>query len=648
MISWHTTRSKTDFGSLSHTAQNSYFAGAGSQSGNSQSTAEQNSGTGFVSIVNSFIGSTLVNDFGTARTPVTRSETLYAESGFSTVSNYFSIKRSYEVGTTIGTSTTTTTTFSTNYESGSSSISISGVFVTTATGTITDFFSTTTTSTREVDVYTSTISGSRVTITEISEGQTFTTTGSDSRTLTHIVTTSTAFTFTEAYDVGTVVSAENEWFWSLTVTPELTITALIPQKVSEIAVSFTQATLWPLVTSNAISFVTYANSPSLTTFANAEDTEQEDYDITGLVFTETTIAYTGNIPLGVTTDIIFSSSATTSSFTRGIASNTFGALTTGGTTYTVPSVYVTSGLTVLPADQTVTMSASVKTTTLYTRAIPYPYSYQGSSSSSTTVNFFGTVFSNSFGMQQGSSEMVTVRLGYSSLSLGGDNTYFEPVPKMHGFRAPQNIAQSASIGSNLNVGGTIHYPFFSSVQNNVMSPVVYPFPTTAIAIDSDKTALTTFTFESDTYEDTVFTDVTRWRYSWSSFTLHWTSETTATSVSGTKTITVPGTSTGTGTIGVAGDNNDERWENGGNVFGGYPPYSATAEEGVYPPNAVYATTISTNGVSSEATASRSSYYSTSKLGSMQVEEVLPWFYTYGATGAPASLPIFATTRNGNF
>ena len=484
---------------------------------------------------------------------------------------------------------------------------------------------------------------------------------SSSRTYSYLRTTYSSVTLSAPYEIGTIILAQgDERFYSFTHVPSVlsdtdTSNDGIPSFLSDHASSFTQQTFYPVLLTSQVSLLTYLNDASTGVITNPATTTGVTYYLpTSSAGTVTYTVTTGNkLPRETTTVSYQKSTLSSFSNTFGYSSWTMTAFT--ALTYiesTTLSEFSTTESTYLARTNgdstTSTYAARTTTTASYTftqrmwSGFPRSY-YQGSYTRLyTDSNYYewaGSWFLDStYGVFNGGATsswvsvvpVVVKPIRYSTEYMG-DFSYYQPVPQAGGMKAPNAMKQSNNAGTNIGLSPAIYYPFVSSVQRNVVVPVVYK-ATSAEEVDGAKTVLgvVTYTYSggSFTYMGAKYTDVTAWRYRWKDFVLSWTRKTTNSSTRGE--------TTGTASMTIQGAATASAWANGGYLLGGYLPVSTAPEIAVRNPAGRKVSIISTDGSYETTQSIWTNYSSTTEKHILRVERTVPVYYTTTAsTAAPA-------------
>lgn len=472
-----------------------------------------------------------------------------------------------------------------------------------------------------------------------SDSNTYSNYAQSSRSYTETVTTTTTIVPTNYIEIGTVVSAEPEdWLWSFTGVATSFTDSASSHFLTNLATTFTLHTFWATYSASVVSFTPFSTtySTTLTYAANSSTFEYNGYETTSSASGDVT---TGDLLPKVTSSSSYDATMLGVSFsTYGSDSYLYTADQNGTFSYTTTTnLETTMTNTVLFGtgfdSSTGTISQLVYNVTSQTSITAlvfngYLSGHSYSESSSGTNTFIGyqtdthtggyhSSYSSSWQSFIASTQTFTV--GVNATDFRADSiTAFQRVPKHGGFYSPDEMKQTDGTGSNISIAPAIYYPFTSSVQSNVVVPI--PLNTVAIQTDTDKTVVSG--------DSTIFTDLTTWNYSWSSFSLSWTSADSYTSINSlttTKTDTVIQSSSSTASMATDGDNGGEYWESVGIAFGGYSPVFTAPEIGIYAPGGVHATVYDTAGNSTTSKIIRTALVNSTMQETVRIEIEVPGF-----------------------
>lgn len=374
---------------------------------------------------------------------------------------------------------------------------------------------------------------------EFTYDEVFTTTAVSSAT----VTSYTNVTVNGPYEIGTVVEGNDVRLYSFSGS----------QSFGFPNASFTKATFWADVTENSIEFITYTQVPSVS-YANPAETYSGNAASLSQISMVVTSVTGWNIPHGTSTGIAYSAVPTNFTSSGGIGSNSGTANVTYSTSYTAGRNTTTAVTVVAVAgldSSTYTLATASTVETTYSRTSsvspsdPFRSHFVGSSTYYTVVNGTGSASNihntSASGFVVNKVGTKTMNIATNMTSTAGNAEVFQPVPKRGGRKSPRSMKQSDGTGTNLSFPSSIFYPWYSSLQSNVL-----------VAVKRDGTAVT---------------GSTTWRYKWDSFTLKFTTKNSATS------------GTGSGQIGTAGAMSSHAWQMKYNfpaIGGGFCPVSAAS------------------------------------------------------------------------
>jgi hypothetical protein len=424
----------------------------------------------------------------------------------------------------------------------------------------------------------------------------------------------TNLTVSGPYDIGTVVEGNDYWLYSY----DNSQTWGFPS-----GGTFTKATFWNDTTQRTVEFFTYTAVPSIS-YTNPAETWNGNIASLGAAVGMTVTNATGfNIPHGTSTAFGNSQGTTNYTFSGGIGSNsgvgpgTYEVELTGAKNTTTPATV----LMLLGQNRfTTTVGTATTAETAYTRtasitpADPWRSHYMASSTYYTAVVGTGSASNlaatnaSGFVQAKGATKVTNIQTLLSVFNGSGVDV-FQPVPLVGGRKQPRSISQADGTGTNLSISPSIYYPFYASVQSNVITPIKR--------------------------NGSAVTGSTTWKYKWDSFTLNYTTQNSLTSGSGS------------GSIVQVGANSTHGWRQVPAfpaVGGGTPPVSTGSALVVLKPGGVGITTYDSAGNSGTSRTIVTGYDTAAVGGSAQVMTNLPIIsVSTGEVGG--SLPYVAFTRN---
>lgn len=384
--------------------------------------------------------------------------------------------------------------------------------------------------------------------------------------------TDVLITITGAIDVGTVISAYDEWAWTFTGSGTGAIT--------DVATSFTQTTMWPSYSVNPIAWVSL-NAP-----------------IETKVIPEKTYQRLAPDNISMLTDEITITELTGSFLPRGTSTYTSNKYTTVSSSYeigTTPSFSANATSVRIDSRGTVESYRTVTRTMFSGRdsvTVSLKQVYAVASTTQEVVGNGQTVVGMStetyslLGQDQlarGTTEMsygetLGGSYGYGGGAGGpaGSGLAYQRVERKQGWQSPASYGKSAQVGTNLGMG-SVYYPWVSSVAENVMIPVAFTHGVSTTQYDSEKTRVladSEILTDSNGYSTTsTYDDITTWSFSWSLTNVSWTSMGSSTQNSSGSVITTVRSTSNSTVPEVQGDNRPELfWEDGKDLVGGYSPY----------------------------------------------------------------------------
>jgi len=442
--------------------------------------------------------------------------------------------------------------------------------------------------------------------------------------VTSAVTTTDTFNVTGPYVLGTVVSAENEWLWSITAEE----TAFAPLAntavyiIADIADSFTLQTFWPGTATQDVTFGSYTATGN-STYANPDSYTTVTYNTLVPAGTSTATITSGDyISRAAMTTTYQNYSLGTSVISGGVLGNSFvcpSAITFENSVVTnIPVTQETIVLFPINSDYTtISFTTTLLAPTTLSFTDFYTNSYLASFSSSATND--RSRMSSTIFYAQTNVVNTCIDTYWGQFITDGSLNIFEQVNLMGACKSPASMAQTDAAGTNLSINPAIYYPFTSSVVENVTVPV--PLNTTATNSGS--------------------AGVTSWSYSWSGAGLSYTSQTTNTAA----------TSSFVSAIAPEGNSNNSYFQsaplasNGYQPFGGYCPVASASQVGCFPANVYEGTIYGPSGVSSTFIATHTECFTSSaSVGYVQVVEGPAAYQITTAQGLGS--PYISYTRNG--
>lgn len=464
------------------------------------------------------------------------------------------------------------------------------------TNTISVSISTTTTSTFEQTRVTTTMSDVDTTAVTITGA------GTDATTAFTLTTTNAMTTVTETFgttvtnttgsvvtashpiELGLVVDARDVWGWRITDTSS----SSLPRFITDIGESFDTTVLWAETTSGPVSYVTFGQSSTTTSFTAPEAITTHTIDVVTDVLVTLTGASGDKFPRDTFTYEGISYSIESSTFTHGTAGQTIHAYASTSRSTTV-LVYEPVTRHSIVNGQNVTLR-DVEPVVMTSSYLTSAEVYLASSSS--------TAFNASMDFTQ---ERTTVKvLSLQPIGFTAPNTFIAPSPPP-GFAAPQELHATATHGYGTNLsfgGGTIFYPATLELFQAVSVPNIAG----PLAIDENGHT---------------------WSYQWAfdstGATLSFSEMSTYLDGAETKTTAT----TGSGTFSLMGEQTDGYCIIGGSVLGGYQGFKAEEESGYMPPRAVRGSSIGTDGVATTFKSIFSVYDTIALRETIRVETDLP-------------------------
>jgi hypothetical protein len=425
-------------------------------------------------------------------------------------------------------------------------------------------------------------------------------------------TTTNFSSFNVPQEFGTVAIAESfDWLWSFN---SLGTTNFNYSLLTSIASSFTQETFWPLYSTSIAPYVgTDTETIAADTFSYANGTFNLEF-LTAASTSTISITSGSNFPRDTysTTVSVWTTSSSSSSYGGTYAIEdyaTFAVIqsTLIPTPATVFATYPFGLSDALTTSLLSTVNVSTTTTTAQAASVFITEEDEG-------ITEVGTV-----------EQTVLINLGPVFSALSNLNTYFEEIPAIGAFLAPQQLKSdsNSSFCGNLSFGGggTLFYPFSSGVYPNAAVP---GFGASA---------------------STTGTNAHTYKYNWATNTAGATllySDITS-FASGTATLTALSTVL-SGQFSTSSDVGGDYVTNPGSVFGGFA-YNENPATAILPIRAVFGTSIDTDGSSSTYQSVFTESTSSTLSDALLIESTAAAYFAYQGPDGPAGMPVVAFPRN---
>lgn len=424
-------------------------------------------------------------------------------------------------------------------------------------------------------------------------------------------------------ELGTVfrTNEKNEWLWAATFTPDLgDYGNITPSFLTDCASAVTETSYWPVVSSRAVLYA--VGEGTGTTFFGQDATLQT---VTETLIVDApeeervaTSTEGGFFSRDTTTTAVPKQTTTTSTTEYGRSSvglTAYGIYNTTVVDYeidmdTIPQAYLADGVNFSTCPSVLTWAKMTSYTA--NSAIIHTFHYQ-----SGTANVSIEEKSSTETFAIGPRLLDVEQLGEFGFSVYRDE--LKRFPARNAFRAPHQIQQDDPVATNLNASPRIFYPFASSVQEAVETPVIYRKRHSAIDADNGVT----------------------WQYSWG------TNQSQVSYTKRTATDVPPETGVADFGIGAAADEYYITAANNHTVMGGFGVYSESQETAYRSPAGWKRTTVFGDGaISTDKYNASTRETFTVSTGNLVIETRIPTVIPrpdYWATP-----DVFAFTRNGSF